>query len=192
MTHTEKLRGLAAAHDVAVLCAPVLDDHHFSQWSGSGTANSHHYGKGGLAEHTYEVVKLCLYNNDMMDSLGKGLNPKKVFVAAVFHDAGKMWDYKPQPGTATMEHWVCTPHKKLIHHITRGVLLFNESAGQVAHMEHYAWLNDAAVNEITHAILAHHRQPDWGSPVVPKTRLAWLLHLCDAMSARFDDCEKKQ
>ena len=34
-----------------------------------------------------------------------------------------------------------------------------------------------------------HGQREWGSPVMPKSRVAWLLHLSDGISARMADCE---
>jgi 3'-5' exoribonuclease len=43
--------------------------------------------------------------------------------------------------------------------------------------------------EVLHAILSHHGMRQWGSPVAPKSRLAWLLHLADSMSARMADAD---
>jgi 23S rRNA maturation-related 3'-5' exoribonuclease YhaM len=45
-------------------------------------------------------------------------------------------------------------------------------------------------SNITHNILSHHGMREWGSPVAPATKEAWILHLCDNMSARLDDCNK--
>jgi 3'-5' exoribonuclease len=45
------------------------------------------------------------------------------------------------------------------------------------------------IDNVLHAILAHHGSREWGSPVVPLTKLAWMLHLCDGISARMDDAE---
>ena len=43
-------------------------------------------------------------------------------------------------------------------------------------------------DEVLHAILSHHGRREYGSPVSPSTRIAWLLHLCDSISARMFDC----
>jgi 23S rRNA maturation-related 3'-5' exoribonuclease YhaM len=43
-------------------------------------------------------------------------------------------------------------------------------------------------DNVLHAIIAHHAWREWGSPCTPDTRLAWLLHLCDSLSARLNDC----
>ena len=42
-------------------------------------------------------------------------------------------------------------------------------------------------DEVLHCILSHHGQRAWGSPVAPKSIEAWILHLCDGLSARADD-----
>jgi 3'-5' exoribonuclease len=43
---------------------------------------------------------------------------------------------------------------------------------------------------VTHNILSHHGQREWGSAVAPYSREAWILHLCDGLSARIDDCDR--
>jgi hypothetical protein len=43
---------------------------------------------------------------------------------------------------------------------------------------------------VLHAILAHHGSRQYGSPVAPKSQVAWMLHLCDSVSARMDDWNK--
>jgi 23S rRNA maturation-related 3'-5' exoribonuclease YhaM len=45
-------------------------------------------------------------------------------------------------------------------------------------------------DEVLHAILAHHGFQEFGSPVQPNSKVAWLLHLCDSISARMDDVDK--
>ena len=45
-------------------------------------------------------------------------------------------------------------------------------------------LEPATERELTHMILSHHGQLDWGSPVTPKIIEAQLLHFIDNMDAR--------
>jgi 23S rRNA maturation-related 3'-5' exoribonuclease YhaM len=52
-------------------------------------------------------------------------------------------------------------------------------------------MEQSEIDEVTHAILSHHGQREWGSPVRPATKLAWILHTCDMMSARVNDCDKQ-
>ena len=43
--------------------------------------------------------------------------------------------------------------------------------------------------DVLHAVLAHHGTREAGSPVAPKSRVAWLVHLCDGISARMYDAD---
>lgn len=164
------LKAKAIVYDVGELCAVVLDDPRFVTCSGSSSPNVHHYGEGGLAVHTLEGVELCLVNNTLMEA---GICEDSMFLAALFYDAGKMWDYEL---CSNGHQWRCTEHKRRVHHLNRSVIVWNSVAGQ---------RDDCDL--VTHAILAHHQLPEWGSPVQPQTRMAWMLHLCDCMSARICD-----
>ena len=168
------LENLAKELNVTHLANFVLKDSRFTEWSGSSKKNLHHYGTGGLITHTCEVVQLCLQNNEYFKGTEKYVDPAKVYLAALFHDAGKMWDY--ERSNSGFGDWESNDHKYKIHHISRSALVWNEAAGDLE------WKD-----EVLHAILAHHGQREWGSPVKPQTHLAWLLHLCDGISARMDD-----
>lgn len=184
----DKLRTLAESTGIpGSLANIVLDDPRFGIWTGSAKPGHHHYGDGGLAEHVWEVVSLCLENNRFFDGTSKYEDPKKLFLAALFHDIGKLHDYQ-----LINNEWKSVDHKYKIHHITRSAIVWSEALAR--------WNRDNACSlyfsdpndDVLHAILAHHGEPEWGSPVRPKTRIAWLLHLCDQMSARLDDCETSE
>jgi 3'-5' exoribonuclease len=171
---------------VSDACNVLLDDKRFSIWSGSSKPQQHHYGDGGLLKHTAEVVRLCLMNSVVLDY---EINEVDMFLAALFHDSGKLWDYAVTKGDdkAAGEVWTSTAHKRKIHHISRSAIYFNQVASNYLLPQGF---EEARVDEVTHAILAHHGQRAWGSPVAPKTKLAWMLHLCDGISARMDDCDR--
>lgn len=148
--------------------------------SGSSSSVQHHYGKHGLIIHTAEVLRLCL---SIVETLNIKLDKKIIVLAAIFHDTGKMWDYIPID--QEKNEWESTNHKYMIHHISKSAIVFDRYSG------FNSYLTEDEKSEITHAILAHHGLREWGSPVTPQTQLAWLLHLCDSLSARLDDSKKK-
>ena len=174
--------------DASKIVNVVLQDWRFPIWSGSSKPHQHHYGQGGLVIHTAEVVKLCLENNKLFDNQ---INQTILFLAALFHDVGKMWDYEPVRSSLTDNcvefneylDWKGTSHKRHIHHISRSALVWQSAAKE-------KYMSDGQIDEVLHAILAHHGQREWGSPVSPNTKLAWMLHLCDGISARMDDAER--
>ena len=159
----------------------VIENPNFALWSGSSNPQQHHYGKHGLLIHTTEVVELCLLNNKYFP-LSKQAPPKLLYLAALYHDVGKIWDYVPT--TPDYSEWGSALHKKKIHHVSRSAIFWAENASKIE------CVNEQEKDEVLHAILSHHQLREWGSPVRPLTPLAWLLHLCDNMSARLDDCSK--
>jgi len=169
----------------------VYQDERFPIWSGSSKDTQHHYGKGGLAQHTWEVIESSMLIHEYYHT---GEDKRKVFLAALFHDCGKMWDYEPVTHKVSIDRvtdmtdWQSTQHKYRIHHLPKSAI---EWCKAVEHCDKFIdspfkeWEDD-----ITHAILAHHGLRAWGSPVEPKTSLAWILHLCDNMSARIYEAKE--
>ena len=182
------LEGRASDLQVMELCAPIFKDGRFKVWSGASKPHYHHYGKGGLCRHIAEVANLCILNNA---AFANPIDRRELFVAAFFHDVGKMWDY--QPVDDTFNDWKPHPHKRHIHHITRSVLVFSHAVAAIAHDDKQmrrtsiGWLGYDFEDNIIHAILSHHGRREVGSPVYPNNQLAHMLHLCDSMSARMDD-----
>lgn len=200
MDRLHHLRLIAEDHGVTKVASHVLDNPRFPIWSGS-VDNKHHYGEGGLLRHTHEVVELCRINAEESIENGHVVDRKVLFLAALFHDSGKMWDYQPMrpiiAGSPTFVlatplhtvsmpsyiRWDVTSHKRLIHHIARSGIEWMravEMSGESSYLE----------ESVLHCILSHHGRKEWGSPVEPQTKEAWLLHLCDGISARMDDCDR--
>lgn len=158
----------------------VLDNPKFGIWWG-GLSGQHHDFKGGLSRHTKEVIELCFSTNN---SLNLNIDKKELFFSALFHDAGKMFDYKEKPIGMEGPEMVGCEHKRIIHHISRSALIWSHAV--IDHTEYCDKYHD----NVLHNILAHHGQREYGSPIAPKTKAAWLLHLCDSISARMNDCDR--
>lgn len=171
----------------------VIDNPKFSTWWG-GLSGQHHDFNGGLVRHTKEVIELCFKTNE---TLNLNLDKKELFFAALFHDVGKMFDYQKNSKYGSIyfaengeeldeqePEFIATPHKRIIHHISRSALIWSHAVAD--HPE----FSDKYHDLVLHSILAHHGSREWGSPVAPKTQTAWLLHLCDNMSARMNDCDR--
>lgn len=170
------LKALVKRHKLDKVFAGFLADPRLPLWTGAPNVKRHHYGKGRLIEHIAEVTELAMLNNLYL-KLTSRVNERLLVCACIAHDWGKLWDY--QPVGEGYEEWTKAPHVREIHHISRSAIEFNLAAKDV--------LSEQAVYDVTHAILAHHGCKEWGSPVIPQTGIAWLLHLCDGISARMDD-----
>lgn len=160
----------------------------FVAWSGSHNPVLHHYGEGGLVRHTREVIELGL-QNALYLKMDQKFNLTQYYLAALFHDAGKMFDYervenKSIHGDPRPDTWEPTKHRRMIHHLPRSLMIWHELVVK------YPDLEKAYHDPVCHAILAHHGQREHGSPVAPLTAEAWMLHLCDGISARMNDCDR--
>lgn len=170
------------------LVLTILNDDRFQLWSASSRKGVHHYGKGGLITHTNEVI-------DLMFAAKKTLALKTpdymIFLSALWHDYGKLWDYERDASIdknirvgdwyePEYAEWRNAEHKYEIHHISRSAIEFTTVARR-------CMFDEFLIDEIIHAILSHHGQKAWGSPVEPRSELAWLLHTADHQSARLND-----
>jgi 3'-5' exoribonuclease len=173
-------RPLSVAHVVESL---VIAYPQFKNHSGSHRPDYHHYGTGGLIRHTCEVILIGL---NAAKTIRENVDETEYFLSALFHDTGKMFDYAllPDPEIPCLTKWQSTPHKRLIYHIPRSVIIWHDIIAK------FPELAAKYEDRVIHNILAHHGSREYGSPVAPKTREAWLLHLADSISARMDDADK--
>ncbi len=127
----------------------------------------HHAYIGGLLEHSLSMASLARhlarhYNYVNLDLLLAG---------ALLHDLGKAEEY------ALAEGFTTSDDGRLVGHIVRGVLLIERAAAELG-------FPDGDLQQLTHLILSHHGTQEWGSPVVPRTLEAVLLHQIDLLDSR--------
>lgn len=164
--------------DVYNVASELLNDSRFDIWSGSSKPEQHHYGTNGLTIHTHEVMELAF---SAKGNLKLDIDPIELYLSVLFHDSGKMFDYF----TTNNINFSSAPHKRLIHHISRSALIWHDASSNVPQ------IHDKYHDLVLHNILSHHGKREHGSPVMPKTKTAWLLHLCDSISARMNDCDRQ-
>ena len=185
ITYQEELTRKCKEHGIQDLCSWVIKTQKdFAEWSGSGNPEHHHYGDHGLIRHTKEVFDyaVAIYNTHTQMSVVP-INLKELLVSVIWHDYGKIWDYQKVNGVWGKHN----NHARQIHHISKSAMEFekfycyyaSESARQLVNPDN-----------VIHNILSHHGAREYGSPVAPATREAWILHLADNLSARLDDCDK--
>ena len=187
----QNLKNLAVEYKVHEVCCSMLNDPKFLECSGSGQMGQHHYGEYGLIKHTSEVVNYCL---TIASHVEYPIDEKILFLGSLFHDYGKTYDYEY---CEVICKWRKTRHARRIHHISRSALLWQRCYG--SYVELYderpsdprdeIEVTEEEADLVTHIILSHHGRREWGSPVSPNTREAWIVHLCDGMSARLNDCD---
>ena len=162
----------------------VIYDEKFLEWTGSGSPEKHHYGSGGLYQHTYEVISLCF---STMATLKLNVNPLEIFFSALYHDMGKTFAYKKVPFNGDVWEKDIDFIRK-IGHVAKSAMIWTNAWETLASKE-LKERDPGMHDRVLHNILSHHGPVAWGSIVPPDSREAWLLHLCDNMSARMNDAD---
>jgi 3'-5' exoribonuclease len=129
----------------------------------------HHAYKGGLLEHTLGVIKL----SREIAHLYPDVNEDVLIAGAAFHDLGKIQEYEIK--SFGIER---TTEGELVGHIVLGIKMIDEWAKKVPNLP----LKD--LRHIEHLVLSHHGELELGSPTVPKTVEAIILHSADDLDSK--------
>lgn len=126
---------------------------------------------GGLLEHTLNVVRnaLLLANNY------RPFDRDLLVTAGILHDVGKIREY------SWRRTIVYTDEGRLLGHISIGAAMVDGVIRNL--MRDPEGFSEFYHRHILHLILSHHGKLEYGSPTVPKTREALLLHYGDYTDA---------
>lgn len=149
-------------------CADILSHHNFT--TSPAAAKHHHVYKGGLIDHTLEVLNYA----STIANLFPQVNMDVLTAAALWHDMAKIWEYERISKT----EWGKTSYAERIYHV-------NGSAAEFTSSALLRLVPRSTIHEVQHCILAHHGRKDWGSSVEPQTLEALILHQADMLSCRF-------
>ena len=167
------------------LCAEFIAQYGGRFRNTAGARTYHHARRGGLVEHTAQMMRAAnalapLYPNLNLDLLVAGI---------LFHDAGKLWEnYLPESGFSM-------PYDELgemVGHIGIGMEVVNSLWRKLlAEDGARAWpelrpASDDVRIHLLHLIASHHGEMQLGSPVYPKTPEAIVLHYLDNLDARLE------
>jgi 3'-5' exoribonuclease len=145
---------------------------------------NHHARRGGLVEHTAQMMRVAL----AIARLYPQLNVDLLIAGILFHDSGKLWEnHYPESGFV-MDY---DERGELVGHISIGLELVNSLWRKISIDNGETWKNLSPPSEdvrlhLLHLIGAHHGEQQFGSPVDPKTPEAMALHYIDNLDARLE------
>jgi len=142
--------------------------------SGSAAKSMHHSYMGGLLEHTLGVVEIC----NFAASRYKYVNKDILLAGAILHDFGKIYELTPMP------HNEYSDDGQMLGHIVMGVELVGAEVAKIKDFPHQL------ASLIKHLIISHHGEFEFGSPKLPSTAEAMLLHFADNMDAKLKTIEE--
>lgn len=130
----------------------------------------HHVYLGGLLEHTLSVASMARAACEHYRSLNRDL----VLAGVLLHDLGKTAELSYQ------RSFGYTDTGNLLGHITL------ETQWVAKAMEQLPGFPEELRLQILHIILAHHGKLEFGSPVLPKTPEALLVHYLDDLDGKLE------
>jgi 3'-5' exoribonuclease len=166
---------------IKTLCAHFLSLHGPRFRRAAAARGNHHARRGGLLEHTSRMMASALALCGVYPELNRDL----VIAGVLFHDTGKLWETcPPERGFGIVPEL----RGELLGHLSIGIELVN-SLWRDLPKEGWEQLSPSSEDvrlHILHLVASHHGQLEFGSPVLPKTPEAALLHFVDNIDARME------
>jgi 3'-5' exoribonuclease len=167
-----------------VLCEAFLEEWGDRFRRTAAARNYHHARRGGLVEHTAQMMRVAVE----IAPLYPELNLDLLVAGILFHDAGKLWENQLPENGFVMSY---DERGELMGHISIGLELVNSLWRKVSMENAEVWKNLMPSSEdvrlhLLHLIGAHHGEREFGSPVSPKTPEAMALHYIDNLDARLE------
>ena len=161
--------------DLRALCTKVLSENKERLLYYPAASKNHHAEYGGLLYH----VKRMLMTGLRVCEVYINLNRDLVATGVILHDIEKLNEilsneYGVSPGYSF--------EGQMLGHIVQGVKFLDRTCRDLGFSEEKTLM-------LEHMILAHHYEPEFGSPKKPLFPEAEVLHYLDILDARMFDME---
>jgi len=175
---TERMRGyllrLGNPHLRALAECFLMDDDFMRSFTSCPAGMKlHHAYIGGLLEHTVTMMDLA----DKLLPFYPGTDRDLLIMGVFLHDSGKTREL------AFARAFGYTDEGQLIGHIPIAVEMVTEKAMKVPDLTGEPFPRELMVR-VKHMVLSHHGTLEYGSPRVPMTPEAMMLHHIDMLDTR--------
>ena len=150
----------------------IIKNHYISLSNYPAATKNHHEYASGLLHHTTSMLRV----GELLSSV-YSVNTSILYAGIILHDIGKTIELS---GPIVPKY---TTAGKLLGHIS----IIN---AEVAETCKNLGINGETSILLQHMILSHHGQYDFGSPVLPMTKEAELLHFIDNIDSRMTALDK--
>ena len=165
-----------ANEDLKNITLKILSDYKEKLLYYPGAKRNHHAIKGGLLYHTATMLKTAKKICEVYDFLNSDL----LFAGVILHDIAKI-DEMESNELGVVENY--STEGNLIGHIVKGTIVISKAGEELK-------TNKELIMLLCHMMLAHHNNPEYGSPKYPATPEAEMLHHLDMIDARMYDIRK--
>ena len=169
------------------LCRNFFDVHADQFRRTAAARKNHHARRGGLIEHVAQMMRCAV----AISAVYEDLNQDLLIAAILFHDCGKLWE------NSYPERGFTQPYDmqgEMLGHIPLGInlvdKLWHEMISSCIETKE-TWKNLTPSNEevrihLLHLIASHHGTYEFGSPTLPRTPEAHILHHIDNIDAKYE------
>lgn len=128
----------------------------------------HHSYRGGLVEHTLSVTQICEFMAPRYEFVDRDI----LVASAMLHDVGKVLELSDFPVNDY------TDDGQLLGHLMIGAELIADTAAKIEGFP------KRLETLLKHCMISHHGEFEYGSPKLPSTIEAFILHCADNMDAK--------
>jgi 3'-5' exoribonuclease len=147
----------------------VSDEDFWRRFCEAPAAKSMHHARvGGLLEHAVSCLRIARHLADLYP-----VDRDLLVFGAIFHDVGKVQELSWDKGA-----FAYTTEGRLLGHVVLGERLIS------AYIDTLPGFPEDLRLRISHTLIAHQGETEYGSPERPKTLEALLVHLIDNLDAR--------
>jgi 3'-5' exoribonuclease len=132
----------------------------------------HHAYQAGLLEHILSCAKLAISLSPHY-----GANENYVVAGAILHDLCKIYELTDG---VNVEY---TEEGKLVGHLVKGLEIVDRFSYRIKDFPYPLKMH------LKHILLSHHGEYEYGSPKIPQTSEAMLVHLIDLMDSKMHTFE---
>ncbi len=132
----------------------------------------HHAYKSGLLEHILSCTTLGINL-----SAHYKVNENYVVAGCILHDLCKIYELSDGINVDYTEEG------KLVGHLVKGLEIVDRFSYKIKDFPHQTKLH------LKHILLSHHGEYEYGSPKIPQTSEAYLVHLIDLMDSKMNSLE---
>lgn len=162
--------------DVKKLTSALLDHYQEKLMYYPAAKSNHHAIKSGLLYHVLRMLR----TGEALTHIYKNVNRDLLYAGIILHDIEKTNEMEANQ-TGIVEEY--TKEGQLLGHIIMGIKKIEEFSTRLG-------IDPEVSLMIQHMILAHHYEPEFGSPKKPLIPEAELLHHIDMIDARMYDMNK--
>jgi 3'-5' exoribonuclease len=162
-------RAFANAHLRELFERMVADEELWEAFCAAPAAKGMHHARvGGLLEHSVHCLRVALALAEIYP-----VNKDLLLFGAIFHDIGKTRELSWEGGAFSY-----TTEGRLQGHVVLGDRIVS------AHVAEVPGFPEELALQLSHLMLSHQGEREYGSPELPKTLEALLVNLVDNLDAR--------